>query len=198
MLVPVVGACLVMLLMWPVDGEAVHYTRFNKVETGNMRKSLEMYIGKNQKSDSIFPSLTTARPSQKGRQGRKQKKQFHRRRRKKKQQGKAGKIKKTFVGHEETQTNNIDSVHSDRVLEASATSSTSEKFSNVSKTEATVGVNTNVSIVEEVNAIDNGDSIIGGIAQQVSDTFSMKKHLTKYKALPEHRRQRQLEDFGMF
>ena len=163
----------------------MQYTNFHKMSVDSGRRSLEMYTKQSSNKNvleavkaqfdySKLPVLTTQRPSD-GRQAKKQKKHWQRRRRKKKHQTSLQKNKKT--------TNNMknDQTKPELFKQQQIVSSYLPKNTSLDSNQVAAG-NSNR------RRLGNSEAIINKIAQQVSDTYSMKNALTKYKSISERRK----------
>ena len=167
------------------DSSALQYSNFHKMSVDSGRRSLEMYTKQRSNKNvlepvkaqfdySKLPVLTTQRPWN-GRQAKKQKKYWQRRRRKKKHQTSLQKNKKP--------TNNMknDQTKPELFKQQQSVSSNLPKNTSLDSNQVVAG-NSNR------RHLGNSEAIINQIAQHVSDTYSMKNALTKYKSISERRK----------
>ena len=167
------------------DSSALQYSNFHKMSVDSGRRSLEMYTKQSPNKNvlepvisrfdySKLPVLTTQRPWE-GRQAKKQKKYWQRRRRKKKHQTSLQKNKKP--------TNNMknDQTKPELFKQQQVVSSNLPKNTSLDSNQV-VASNSNR------RRLGNSEAIINQIAQHVSDTYSMKNALTKYKSISERRK----------
>ena len=167
------------------DSSALQYSNFHKMSVDSGRRSLEMYTKQSPNKNvlepvkaqfdySKLPVLTTQRPWD-GRQAKKQKKYWQRRRRKRKHQTSLQKNKKP--------TNNMknDQTKPELFKQQQVVSSNLPKNTSLDSNQVVAG-NSNR------RRLDNSEAIINQIAQHVSDTYSMKNALTKYKSISERRK----------
>ena len=183
--------CFLLILVFKCKGEsnALQYTNFRKLSVGDNRKSLEMYTKPssdgeisetitNQFDYSNLPLLTTKVPkiARQAKVEKKHNKYWQRRRKRKKHQ-------KAMVNNKKQKSN----------LKNDFTKS--ELFRNQIQDKITFpplkkGIPGPVDIPtshSDERKPDNSEAIIDQIAQHVSDTYSMKRALTKYKSISEQR-----------
>ena len=167
------------------DSSALQYSNFHKMSVDSGRRSLEMYTKQGSNKNvlepvkaqfdySKLPVLTTQRPWD-GRQAKKQKKYWQRRRRKKKRQTSLQKNKKPTNNMKNDQTK-PELFKQQQVVASNLPKNTSLDSNQV------VASNSNR------RHLGNSEAIINQIAQHVSDTYSMKNALTKYKSISERRK----------
>ena len=163
----------------------VEYGQFQRVQSRSARHSLELYKipAREKLTTTALPLITTPKPS-------KHKKFLQRRRKKKKQTRKVRKPKVNSLKEKSNQKNRLKEGSKIQPLRAVELGEQIGANGEGPKNTSTRQVGSARKDIHHDSTSDGRD-VIGLIAQQVSDTFSIKKHLKKYKSIAEERQQRQ-------
>ena len=185
--------CLLLMLVFKCKGDssALQYSNFRKLSVEGNRKSLEMYTNPSQErkiSETVqtqydyskLPVLTTRVPkiARQAKVERKHKKYWQRRRKRKKHQAGSLNNKKlrNKLKNDHTESKMLDNqIQDDTMVSSPVPKKGSRGTNNIDNSRS------------DQRHPDNSEAIINQIAQHVSDTYSMKKALTKYKSISERR-----------